>query len=240
MPLLTEQAEGGSVDSQKPKSPKRKESDLENGGIIKKRKKPHFSSDHSEYDIDDDEKEGGSKRGEYIETSKCCYCIPLKIALILFSILVIVDFAFECWDTYELLDNSIFDTYYGDAYAALLGIYFFAVVLVIIYWCLPDSPSGRAILPWPFLIASIINFLFAVWLCVYILGLYPKEWVYINRYTQSSNLDESEKQLAYKYKRVSKVEYVLTHLISPVLDGTCFIFVYCTALGWVKRHENQE
>lgn len=176
MPLLTEHAEGGSVDIQKQKTPKRKESDIENGKTMKP--KAHFSSDHSEYD-QENEKEGGNKHGEYIESSKCCYCIPLKCALILFSILVIVDFCFECWDTYELLDNTVFDTWYGDTYAALLGIYFFAVILVCIYWCLPDSPSARAILPWPFLIASIINFLFAIWLCVYILGLYKREWVYV-------------------------------------------------------------
>jgi len=48
MPLLTEHVEGGSVDIQKQKTPKRKESDLENEGKVKR--KPHFSSDHSEYD----------------------------------------------------------------------------------------------------------------------------------------------------------------------------------------------
>jgi len=173
MPLLTEQAEGGDLDKQK--EIKEVPDDLEN--MRKQKLKPHFSSEHSEYDH---EHEGGSKRSaEYIETEKCCYCIPIKCALILFTILVIIDFCFECWDTYELLDNTVFDSWYADVYAAMLILYFVGIILIFYYWCATDSPSTRSVLPWSFMIAGIVNFLFATWLCVYIFALYKKEWVYV-------------------------------------------------------------
>ena len=157
-----------------------------------KNNKGNLSSEHSALD-QDIENEGGNK--DYYESSKCCYCIPLKCALILFTVLVILDFGFECWDTYELLDNTVFDTWYGDVYAALLAVYFVAIILIFYYWIATDSPSTRSVLPWPFLIASVVNFLFAIWLCVYIFALYKKDWVYIQKHSGSSNLDDSDKGL---------------------------------------------
>ena len=81
--------------------------------------------------------------------------------------------------------------------------------------------------------------MFAAWLCTYIFGVYKRDQVYVQRMGSSSNIDEndaSDKKLAAKYKKMSKVEYVLEHLIGPTLDGVCFLCVFIMAAGWVDRH----
>ena len=80
---------------------------------------------------------------------------------------------------YYIFDNKNFDLYYGCVYAAILIPYFVAVCLALVYLISKDSPGSRSVIPWAFIIASISSFIIAIWIIIYISGLYKKEKVYV-------------------------------------------------------------
>ena len=188
----------------------------------------------------------GPKPGDYVENGKFCYCFSIKCGVIFFSILLIVDFFLECYDLVVILQNEYFATMYGGVYAALVVVFFAGAVLVGIYLVMKDSQWTRALIPWGFLLAAIANFLIAIWIIVYICVIYDKDKVYVatsgldsssseaDDYSyaegnptsgnSTTSADEKPKPKIKKgYAKMSKMVYVIDHVIGPLLGGIFFL-----------------
>ena len=148
----------------------------------------------------------GGDRGQdedYIEKRKFCCCCSLKCGIILFGILIILDFFFEIFMTVDILVNENFDGVYGVIYAIIVSVMFVAVVMILYYFCARDSPSSRAVVPWAFLIAAIVNTLLFFWIIIYITAIYSKDKVYITQYEKNDDhdLQEGESAVLIHYKK---------------------------------------
>ena len=157
------------------------------------------------YKKDDEEsksflKEGGEKDqqeeenygDDYVEKRRFCCCCSLKCGIILFGIFLLIDFGFEIFEATDILMNEFMDEYYGIVYVCLVAGLFVAIILQFFYWCQGDSPRARSVLPWSFLIASIVNMLIFLWIIIYIAGLYPRDKVQITRYEKAEDPQEGE------------------------------------------------
>jgi len=144
--------------------------------------------------------EGGDKMSEgitdygddYVEKRKFCCCCSLKCGIILFGLFLIIDFGFEVFEAVDIMLNEFMDGYYGIVYICVLVIFFIAVILQFFYWCSKDSPRARAVLPWSFLIASIVNMIIFFWIIIYVSALYEKDKVVITRYEKADDPGEGE------------------------------------------------
>ena len=73
----------------------------------------------------------------------------------------------------EIFQNDYLDRYYFYVYLVLVLGLVVAVFMYLWYCLAEDSKKTRALLPWALLIAVIVNALIIIWVCVYILCLYP-------------------------------------------------------------------
>ena len=186
--------------------------------------------------------------GDYVEKRKFCFCCSLKCGLIFVGILLVIDFIFILINCIMATLNPFFDDIYKYIYWAIIFVIFVAVILQIVFWCGVDSPGGRSVLPWSFLIASIANILLFIWIIVYICAIYPRNkiWLPKNSSEDADYYDDYDED-SYKAKhRVksdhyteSKTSYVIFESIGPLINGLCFLLFYVTAKDWVDRHANQ-
>lgn len=109
--------------------------------------------------------------------------MSMKCGMIILSILLVVDFGFLAYEALEVTLNPFFDGIYPLIHWILLGILLVAVFMVFYFWCAINSPGGRSVLPWAFLIAAVVNFLIFVWICAYICAIYPRDKVWLPRHS---------------------------------------------------------
>ena len=133
-------------------------------------------------------------------------------------------------------------------------VYIFLVVLLFIaaniyfyYLVAKDSPETRALVPWALLAAGIVSFLIVFWIIYYICAMYPGDKVKIVKYSRGDSEDDDEDSYdedtakpKKKYAKQSKGNYILTHILSPLINGLLYLLFFCIARDWVKRHENQQ
>lgn len=164
----------------------------------------------------------------------------MKCGIILFGILIILDFFFEIFSTVDILVNENFDGVYGVIYAILVSVMFVAVVMFLYYFCARDSPSSRAVVPWAFLIAAIVNTLIFFWIIIYITAIYPKDKVLITQYEKNDDhdLQEGESAVLVHYKKQTKANYIFNHVIGPFCNAIVFLIFFFTAKDWVDCHAN--
>ena len=101
---------------------------------------------------------------------------------------------------YYIFDNKNFDLYYGCVYAVILIPYFVAVCLALVYLISKDSPGSRSVIPWAFIIASISSFIIAIWIIIYISGLYKKANTDMEKYQKQLEEDLGKLQAEFKTK----------------------------------------
>ena len=95
-----------------------------------------------------------------------------------------LDFGLQCLELWEIARNDHFneDKTYLYGYIALVVLLFVAVNLFFWYLVLKDSPGTRALIPWAFLLAAIVNLLIFIWIIYYIEAVYPEDKVYVERH----------------------------------------------------------
>ena len=125
----------------------------------------------------------GMDVNDYREKREFCFCFSLKCGIITAGCLLFVDFVIACLDLWEIGRNDYFneDKTYLYVYIGLIVLLFVAVNLFFWYLVLKDSPGTRALIPWAFLVASIVNLLIAIWIIYYISVMYPRSKVYVER-----------------------------------------------------------
>merc|ERR1712167_328468 len=119
---------------------------------------------------------------DYVEKRQFCCCCSLKCGIILFGVFLLLDFCFEIFEATDIILNANMDLYYGITYVCILVVFFIAVILQFFYWCSKDSHTARRVLPWSFLLASLVNICIFFWIIVYIAALYDGDKVKITRY----------------------------------------------------------
>ncbi len=124
-------------------------------------------------------------------------------------------------------------------YIGLIFIFAIAAFLYFHYLVQRDSPSTRSIIPWSLIIAAIVSFLIVIWIIVYILYIYKHDKVYIVYYDKKdSKYDEDTGQYKpkKKYRKQSKFWYIITYILSPLLNGFLYLLFFFVAKDWVRRH----
>ena len=131
---------------------------------------------------------------------------------------------------------------------------FVAVNLFFWYLVLKDSPGTRALIPWAFLVAAIVNLLIFIWIIYYIEAVYPGDKVYVEkprgmgsdddefghqRFDEGEE-DSPKKKKHDKYRKQSKGAYLLDKTLGPIINFLCFLLFWCVANDWVEKHENQQ
>ena len=124
--------------------------------------------------------------GDYVERRKFCYCMSLKVGIILIGILIIVDLVIEVINLIFISQNEYFDSVYPSIYGFILLPMVAAVALYIYYYSSRDSHSTRSNLPIALILATITSFLLVIWIIVYISAIYPKEKVYVNKWDKDT------------------------------------------------------
>ena len=125
--------------------------------------------------------------------------------MIILSIFLIINFLVVVYESVMATLNPFFDGIYIIILWVLVCILLAAVILVFYFLCAIDTPGGRAVLPWAFLIAAIVNFLIFIWICVYFYGIYQRDKVWLPRgqggeedYEKVVEEDENHKSVTYK------------------------------------------
>ena len=132
--------------------------------------------------------------------------------------------------------GSTFSLIYG---LLLIGLGI-AVILYFNYFIRQDSHETRTNLPIALLIASVTNFLLALWIIIYFTTIYKSDKVYLNRWDQGTHdYDDPEDEILHSkdYRKQSKGMYVIYHIIWPLLYGMAFLLFFFVTRDWVKRHE---
>ena len=121
--------------------------------------------------------------GEYREDRQFCFCFSLKCGIIVAGCLLFVDFLILLLEIWEVARNDHFneDKTYLYGLIVLAVLLFVAVNLFFWYLVLKDSPGTRALIPWAFLVASIVNLLIFIWIIYYIEVMYPEDKVYVEK-----------------------------------------------------------
>lgn len=179
--------------------------------------------------------------GDYVEKNTFCYCFTTKCGLITMAILLVIDFFLEVITVIQYSQNEHIESTFIMVYVLLVILIFVAAILVFIYLVGTDSPGIRALLPWGFLLASIANFLIALWIIVYFFGMYPEDKVYVTRAERGEQDtyvdDEGETQKKpEKYTKVNKAAFVMQKIFSPIINGLAYLIFYCYSKDWVERH----
>ena len=50
--------------------------------------------------------------------------------------------------------------------------------------------------------------------------------------------DQENKEFNSKYTSETKLAYIFSHIIAPLLNGIVLALYYFPLKGWIKRHEN--
>ena len=81
-----------------------------------------------------------------------------------------------------------------------------------------------------------------IWITCYILYIYKKDRVYVPVYekAENPNTDEGENSIKVSYREVMKSNYIMCHIICPIIMSIAFLLFFIAAREWAKRHENQE
>ena len=120
---------------------------------------------------------------DYRETRQFCFCFSLKCGIIVAGVLLLLDFGLQLLEIWEIARNDHFsqDKTYLYGYIGLVVLLFVAVNLFFWYLVLKDSPQTRALVPWAFLVAAIVNLLIFIWVIYYIEVLYPEDKIYVEK-----------------------------------------------------------
>ena len=108
------------------------------------------------------------------------YCYSTKCGLIFAGILLWLYCFIEIVNIIWITNNENFDPIYGQVYLICVIILVIASILFFIYLVIPDCPTGRAFLPWVFLIAFFGAILICFWILIYICFIYKKDKVYVD------------------------------------------------------------
>ena len=127
-----------------------------------------------------------------------------------------------------------YNEYFGFWSAAYIGSFiiniglFFAVFMILYYYCKDDSPSERNNIMISFMVAAVFNFINVLFISIYYSVGYQKESVPIF-------LGGGEN---YSYE--PKGEYIAWRVLISLFFGCLFIYFYCWTRKWVELHKNQE
>lgn len=163
--------------------------------------------------------------------------------MIFFGVILLLDVISECFNAFEIAVNDNFDFVFACVYCILVFLLFVALGFQAYYWCARDSPTSRGLIQWSFLAASIINFLIAIWIIVYILCIYKKDKVVVPVYEHDDhpNTEEGEGSIKVTYKSyMTKSNWIIVKCIQPVLFGGAFLLFFYGAREWARRHEKQQ
>jgi hypothetical protein len=182
-----------------------------------------------------------AKEGEYIEKRRFCYCMPLKVGIVVFGVVLILDLLIEALNFCIIITNGYFDKMFGLLYLTILLPLAFGAVAYIYYFSSRNRKGPRSWLPCANLLAFISSLLLIFWIIIYICVFYQRDEVFISKWDSNlnPNLETLEDQKG-KWQKQSKAAYVIWHIIPPVTFGLAFLLFYFTTADWVKRHENQE
>lgn len=133
----------------------------------------------SAYWSDDDDDDFGvnirlPKPGEYVENRKFCCCAPFAYFIIFFSLIIEIDFIMQIFNVIVICQNEYLDDIFKIVYAVIVIFLLVAIVFMCIYRCGGrDSRDARKCLPVGALTAAITDCLLFIWICVYIICIYP-------------------------------------------------------------------
>ena len=180
--------------------------------------------------------------GDYVERRKFCYCMSLKVGIILIGVLIIVNLVIEIINLIFISQNEYFDMVYPSIYGFILLPMVAAVALYIYYFSSRDSHSSRSNLPIALILATITSFLLVIWILVYIGAIYPKDKVYVNKWDKDTQLhvEDEDEHKHYRYTKQSKGTYIFSHILSPLVNGIAYLLFFFVTRDWVNRHQNQE
>ena len=138
----------------------------------------------------------------------------------------------ECVNCYFVGNNDYFEANFAVVYVLLLVLLFIAAVMALIYLILDDSRDSRNLVCWAFLLAAIANFLFLLWVIIYIACIYDRSEVMVTSPEDNANLYGPKK--GSKYQPQNKWIYITTHIVGPLLAGLTFLFMYLATRPWVE------
>ena len=187
----------------------------------------------------------GAPEGEFQETRKFCFCFNLKCGISFFGIFLILDFLFEIINVVFIAENDNFDKLFAIVYGLLLIFEVLAITAVLYYWVSEESHNARKQLPWAAILAAVGSFAILTWIIIYIAAIYPYKKVYVNNWDRETEPDldvndEEKRNSSTKYTKQTKVVYILSHILVPLLNGIAFLLFYFPIKGWVERHKKQD
>ena len=183
----------------------------------------------------------GIPEGDYVEKRKFCYCLSYKVGIFIFGIFLIIDFIIQILEVIFILTNEYFDNVFGMVYLLILIPLFVAVLMYMFFYCTKDSKSSRSIVPWTFLLAAFTSFFLVIWITVYICVIYNREKVYVNKWDNETtpSFDENETKSG-KYTKINKANYIVWHLVGPIIYFIAYSTFWFASKDWVDRHKNQD
>ena len=158
--------------------------------------------------------------------------MPLKYGIILIGIFAIIDLGMNSLQLAIILHNDKFDAIYGIVFGLILIPLAIACVFFLIWFC-KDNKKNREFLTPALVLATVTDALLFVWILVYICFIYPNTVVYLSPWDRGDYLSDSE-----KYSRVSKAQYLLAHVVNPLLGALSYALAYCFVKPWVVAHRN--
>ena len=132
-----------------------------------------------------------------------------------------VDFVFKCFEVVEIFGNPYFGMEYGLVFSLCLLPYLAAILLLFVYIC-NDTPFTRSVVPWAFLAAAIASILIAIWVIVYICGIYKEPMV-----RKPLNWgDEAEDMDSGNYTVQKKASYVFWNTVLCFINFGLFLWAF--------------
>jgi len=122
--------------------------------------------------------EGGDD--DRVDNNKLCLCCPSKCIAILFGLLLIFAFIYECIVCIIIFYNDMFTNEYAGFYIVICGVYLVPIFMFIYFGCV-DGFKDMSWICFAFTAAAVVNLWFFMWNVIYIFGYYPRPDVFLRQ-----------------------------------------------------------
>ena len=154
--------------------------------------------------------------------------------------MLIIDFVLQIFNLIGVAENEYFTPIYLYGLLIIFLIFSIGTGMVFYYLCARDSPESRSVYPHGLLIASIASFLMVAWILVYFSFLYPRDKVYVKKVDGQDKEFMNDEEHPGHYSKVSKPTYIISTILTPLINALVYLLFWWDSKAWVKRHENQQ
>ena len=177
---------------------------------------------------------------DYVEMRQFCFCFSVKCGLIFFGVLMLLDLFWEFFNAFEIATNANFEFLFAAIYFVAVFLLFVCLCVQFYFWCAKDTAGNRSVPQWSFLAASIVMFLLALWIAIYVEVMYGQErvWTPVYEKNDNPNTEEGENSIKVTYRSITRSNYIFGHIVGPLIMGGAYLLFFFAARGWAKKHEN--